>query len=155
MQVFRFFTIIKFRAIYFWTSQGHYWPLIDKVGLIDCSSGREMACSAIFPRINKVFPLARFIWSTPIREITYTMHTCTAMMPHSMFCFYLRQLHRIHAEERDDMKCNVAASYVVFPQTARFHCASQVQLNSFLTMKRKKDLNLSLGYFLLFTLFPD
>ncbi len=32
MQVFRFFTIIKFRAIYFSTSLGHYWPLIDKVG---------------------------------------------------------------------------------------------------------------------------
>jgi hypothetical protein len=39
MQVFRFFTKIKFEAIYyvdstsyFWTSQGHYWPLIDKVG---------------------------------------------------------------------------------------------------------------------------
>jgi hypothetical protein len=34
MQVFRFFTIIKFRAFYFSTSLGHYWPLIDKVGLI-------------------------------------------------------------------------------------------------------------------------
>jgi hypothetical protein len=33
MQGFRFFRIIKFRAIYFWTSKGHYWPLIDKVGL--------------------------------------------------------------------------------------------------------------------------
>ncbi len=33
MQVFRFFTIIKFRAIYFSTSLGHYWPLIDKIGL--------------------------------------------------------------------------------------------------------------------------
>ncbi len=33
MKVFRFFTIIKFIAIYFWTSQGHYWPLLDKLGL--------------------------------------------------------------------------------------------------------------------------
>jgi hypothetical protein len=33
MQVFRFFTLIKFRAIYFRTSLGHYRPLIDKVGL--------------------------------------------------------------------------------------------------------------------------
>ncbi len=35
MQVFyRFFTIIKFRTIYFWTNQGHHRPLIDsKVGL--------------------------------------------------------------------------------------------------------------------------
>ncbi len=28
-----FITRIKCGAIYFWTSQGHYWPLIDKVGL--------------------------------------------------------------------------------------------------------------------------
>jgi hypothetical protein len=33
MKVFRFFTIIKFLAIYFWTREGHYWPLIYKVGL--------------------------------------------------------------------------------------------------------------------------
>ncbi len=29
MQVYRFSTI----AIYFWTSQGHYWPVIDSVGI--------------------------------------------------------------------------------------------------------------------------
>ncbi len=33
MQVFRFFTIIKLLAIYFWISEGYYWPLINKVGL--------------------------------------------------------------------------------------------------------------------------
>jgi hypothetical protein len=71
-------------------------------------------------------------------------------MPHLMFCFYLRQLYRIHAEERDDMKCNVAASYVVFPQPARFHCASQVQLNSFLTIKRKINFNFKLMALLTF-----
>ncbi len=32
MQIFRFFIIIKFRDIYFSTSLGHNWPLIDKVG---------------------------------------------------------------------------------------------------------------------------
>jgi hypothetical protein len=109
-----------------------------------------MACGAIFPRLNNVFPLARLIGSTPIRKIT-----CRALMPRSMFCFYLRQLYRIHAEERDDMQCDVAASYVVFSQAARFHCASQVQLNSFLTIKRKIDLTLSQGYFFRFTLFQD
>ncbi len=33
MQVYRFFTIKTFWAIFVWNSHGHYWPLTDKVGL--------------------------------------------------------------------------------------------------------------------------
>ncbi len=44
MQVFKFFTIIKFRAIYFSTSLGHYWPLIDKVGLEENS--KSLRCKS-------------------------------------------------------------------------------------------------------------
>jgi hypothetical protein len=32
-QALKIFTIIKFKPVFFWTSQGHYWPLVDKVGL--------------------------------------------------------------------------------------------------------------------------
>jgi hypothetical protein len=35
IQVFRFFTIIKFIAIYFQNSLGSSWPLRDKAGLND------------------------------------------------------------------------------------------------------------------------
>jgi hypothetical protein len=53
MQVFRFFTIIKFRAIYFSTSLGHYWPWIDKEGLIkysEAGGGRR--------QVNETFSLS-------------------------------------------------------------------------------------------------
>ncbi len=45
MQVFRFFTEIKLWAINFWNSQGHYWPLIDKVGI---SSHRWQSVAVAF-----------------------------------------------------------------------------------------------------------
>ncbi len=32
MQIFRFFTTTKLRAIHYLTSQGHFWPLLDAVG---------------------------------------------------------------------------------------------------------------------------
>jgi len=53
MQVFRFFTIIKFYAFYFSTGLGHCQPLIDKVGLRSLQPPEiSLLCACVYKCTN-------------------------------------------------------------------------------------------------------
>jgi hypothetical protein len=80
MQVIRFFTIIKFRAIYFSTSLGHY-SLIDKVGLISsCSKHVAEHVAYDNPRVYlRSFLYSRKRW---LDYVTLTIFSVILLLDH-------------------------------------------------------------------------
>ncbi len=71
MHVFIFFTIIKFKAVYFWTSQGHCCPLIDKIRLQWKVHRRLVLClSSIF--FDKKYRVRQVIYLDKLHTACYT-----------------------------------------------------------------------------------
>ncbi len=104
MQVFRFFAIIKFRATYFWTSQGPYWPLIDKVGLT--VSGIGWISLHIILAIQKSWGVSWFCEClTNDLPQYHTRSFCKLQKIHILFCPILKF-------RKTKLKSNVEALFV-------------------------------------------